>query len=106
VGRDLRDQDRPGDFNRLLVTSQWFGGARPKDRKVAGGRVWFIAPDRKDLARMPASKFTRLAERGEIDASMIPTPTEEGFFRQMDVPCWPLERRTEHRLVQFIRQAR
>jgi len=46
----------PGDFHRLLVTSQWFGGACPKDRKVAGGRVWFIAPDRKDLTRMAASE--------------------------------------------------
>jgi hypothetical protein len=96
----------PGDFNRLLVTSQWFGGACPRDRKVAGGRVWFIAPDRKDLAGMLASKFARLAERGEIDASMIPTPTEEDFFRQMGVPCWQPERRTEHRLRQCVRQAR
>jgi hypothetical protein len=96
----------PGDFNKLLVTNQWFGGACPRDRKVAGGRVWFIAPDRKDLARMPASKFARLAERGEIDASMIPTPTEEDFFRQMDIPCWPPEERTEHRLMQFVRQSR
>ena len=30
----------PGKLNRLLVTGQWFGGACPKDRKVAGGRVW------------------------------------------------------------------
>jgi hypothetical protein len=96
----------PGDFNRLLVTSQWFGGACLLDRKVAGGRVWFIAPDRKDLAGMPASKFTRLAERGEIAASMIPTPTEEDFFRQMGVPCWSPEQRTECRLMQFVRQPR
>jgi DNA polymerase/3'-5' exonuclease PolX len=96
----------PGDFNKLLVTSQWFGGACPRDRKVAGGRVWFIAPDRKGLARMPASKFARLAERGEIDASMIPTPTEEDLFWQMGVPCWPPEQRTERRLVQFIRQTK
>jgi len=92
----------PGDFNKLLVTSQWFGGACPKDRKVAGGRVWFIAPGRRDLARMPASKFARLAKRGKIDASMIPTPTEEDFFRQMGVPCWPPELRTERRLRQFL----
>ena len=83
-----------------------FGGTCPRDRKVAGGRVWFIAPGRKDLARIPASKFARLAERGKIDASMIPTPTEEDFFRQMDVPCWPPEQRTERRLMQFVRQSR
>jgi hypothetical protein len=82
------------------------GGACPKDRKVAGGRTWFIAPDRKDLARMPASKSARLAERGKIDASLIPTPTEEDFFRQMGVPCWLPERRTEHKLRQFVRQSR
>jgi DNA polymerase/3'-5' exonuclease PolX len=96
----------PGDFNKLLVTSQWFGGACPRDRKVAGGRVWFIAPDRKDLAGMPASKFARLAGRGEIGASMIPTATEEDFFRQMGVPCWPPEQRAERRLKQFVRQSR
>ena len=54
---------------------------------------------------MPASKFARLAERGEIDASMILTPIEEDFFRQMGVPCWPPEERTEQRLMQFVRQS-
>jgi hypothetical protein len=83
----------PGDFNRLLVTSQRWGGACPLDRKVAGGRVWFIDPGREDLARMPATKFARLAERGEIEATMIPTPEEEDFFRVLDIPCWsPAER--------------
>ena len=93
----------PGDFNRLLVTSQRFGGACPKDRKVAGGRVWFIDPGREDLARMAASKFAKRAERGEIDASLIPTPTEEDFFRQLGMPCWPPELRTERRRTQFLR---
>jgi hypothetical protein len=44
----------PGEFNRLLVTSRRWGGGCPLDRKVAGGRVWFIDPGREDLARMPA----------------------------------------------------
>jgi len=35
----------PGDFNRLLVTSRRWGGGCPLDRKVAGGRVWFIDPE-------------------------------------------------------------
>jgi DNA polymerase/3'-5' exonuclease PolX len=96
----------PGDFNRFLVTNQWFGGACPRDRKVAGGRVWFIVPDRRDLARMAASKFARLAERAEIDGSMIPTPTEEDFFRRLGEPCLPPEQRTERRLRQFVRQSR
>jgi hypothetical protein len=30
---------------------------------------------------MPATKFARLAERGEIEARMIPTPEKEDFFR-------------------------
>jgi hypothetical protein len=50
--------------------------------------------------------LVRPAERGEIDASMIPTPTEGDFFRQMGVPCWPPEQRTECRLRQFIMQTR
>ena len=43
----------PGDLNRLLVTSRRWGGGCPLDRKVAGGRVWFIDPGREDLAGMP-----------------------------------------------------
>jgi DNA polymerase/3'-5' exonuclease PolX len=33
---------------------------------------------------------------------MIPTPTEEGFFRQMGVPYWPPKHRAERRLMQFL----
>jgi DNA polymerase/3'-5' exonuclease PolX len=94
----------PGDFNKLLVTSQWFGRACPKDREVAGGRVWFIDPGREDLARMPATKFARLAEQGEIEATMIPTPEEEDFFRVLDVPCWPPHERTVERLREHLQQ--
>jgi DNA polymerase/3'-5' exonuclease PolX len=96
----------PGDFNRLLVTSRRWGGGCPLDRKVAGGRVWFIDPGREDLTRMPATRFARLAERGEIEARMIPTPEEEDFFRVLDVPCWPPEQRTERRLMQLMRQGK
>ena len=88
----------PGDFYRVLVTSRLWGGGCPLDRKVAGGRVWFIDPGREDLARMPATRFARLAERGEIEATMIPTPEEEDFFRVLDVPCWPPHERTVDRL--------
>jgi DNA polymerase/3'-5' exonuclease PolX len=94
----------PGDFNKLLVTSQWFSGACPRDRKVAGGRVWFIDPNREDLAGMPATKFARLAEQGEIEATMIPTPEEEDFFRVLDVPCWPPHERTLERLHEHLQQ--
>jgi hypothetical protein len=96
----------PGDCNRLLVTSRRWGGGCPLDRKVAGGRVWFIDPGREDLARMPATRFARLAEQGEIEATMIPTPEEEDFFRQMTIPCWLPEQRTERRLMQLMRQGK
>jgi DNA polymerase/3'-5' exonuclease PolX len=94
----------PGDFNRVLVTSRRWGGGCPLDRKVAGGRVWFIDPGREDLARMPATKFARLAERGEIEATMIPTPEEGDFFRVLDVPYWPPHERTAERLRRHLQQ--
>jgi hypothetical protein len=94
----------PGDFNRLLVTSRWFGGACPKDRKVAGGRVWFIDPGREDLPRMPATRFARLTEQGGIEATMIPAPEEEDFSRVLDVPCWPPHERTVERLRKHLQQ--
>ena len=34
------------------------------DREVAGGRVWFIDPNPEDYARMPATKFAQMAEKG------------------------------------------
>jgi hypothetical protein len=37
---------------------------------------------------------------------MIPTPEEADFFTALNVPCWPPEQRTEHRLMQFVRQTR
>jgi hypothetical protein len=94
----------PGDFNRLLVTSRRWGGGCPRDRKVAGGRVWFIDPNREDFARMPASKFARLAEQGEVEATMVPIPEEEGFFQQLGVPCWPPHERTVRRLREHLQQ--
>ena len=47
--------------------------------------------------------FARLAGRGEIEATMIPTP-EEDFFRVLDVPCWPPEGRTVERFRQHLQQ--
>ena len=94
----------PGDFNRLLVTSRRWGGACPPDRKVAGGRVWFIDPGREDLARMPANMFVKLAGQGQIEAAMIPTPEEEDFFRVLDAPCWPPHERTVECLREHLRQ--
>jgi hypothetical protein len=53
---------------------------------------------------MPATKFARLAERGEIEATMIPTPEEEDFFRVLDVPCWPPHERAVERLRKHLLQ--
>jgi len=98
----------PGDFNRLLVTSQRFGGACPEDRKVAGGRVWQIKrslPERAkaEYASMPATKFAKLAERGEVHALSLATPEEWDFFFALDVPWWPSKQRTLARLQNYIR---
>jgi len=49
-------------------------------------------------------KFARLAEQGEIEATMIPTPEEEDFFRVLDVPCWPPHERTAERLRRHLQQ--
>jgi hypothetical protein len=53
---------------------------------------------------MPATKFARLAERGEVEATMIPTPEEEDFFRMLDVPCWPPQERTVERFRGHLQQ--
>jgi DNA polymerase/3'-5' exonuclease PolX len=100
----------PGDFNRVLVTSQWFGGACPKGRKVAGGRVWDFSgctvAAQQQFARMPAHRFARLAEKGDVPAKVVPTPTEESFFEAMEVPCWSPEERTEKHIQAYLRQTR
>jgi hypothetical protein len=100
----------PGDFNCVLVTSQWLGGACPKGRKVAGGRVWGFGgcteAAQRELARMPAHRFARLAEKGDVSAKVVPTPTEESFFEAMEVPCWSPEERTEKHIQAYLRQTR
>ena len=97
----------PGDFNRLLVTSQRYGGACPLDRKVAGGRVWYMSSqtpeEQATLASMPATKFVKLAER-EPAMLTIGTPQEKSFFDALHVPWWPPEERTLARLRQYLRQ--
>jgi len=67
----------PGEFNRLLVTKQRFGGAMPLGMQMAGGQLL----------------------RG---GCVVETPTEERFFELLEVPCWPPEERTETRLREYL----
>jgi DNA polymerase/3'-5' exonuclease PolX len=89
----------PGDFNKLLVNH-----AHTVGRKVAGGRVWDmpgqLANSWPELISFPSSRFVKLAE--EFGMPMIPTPTEEKFFKALDVPCLPPEERTTQRLRQYL----
>lgn len=104
-GHTLAIRTGPGDFNKLLVTSQKFGGTCPLNRKVAGGRVWdtteFIQEyPMYDFAAMPATKFVKVAEPAECP--VIPTPDEATFFAALGVPCWEPEQRTRMKLHQFL----
>jgi hypothetical protein len=73
-------------------------------RKVAGGRVWDmpgqLAKSWPELISFPSSRFVKLAE--EFGMPMIPTPTEEKFFKALGVPCLPPEERTTQRLRQYL----
>ena len=97
----------PGDFNHLLVTNQCRGGACPRNRKVAGGRVWDTgssSPDQQlTYAKMPAVKFLRLAEKGLASAVVVPTPEEEDLYAALSFPFWPPEQRTMERLQKYLR---
>ena len=68
----------PADFSRLLATSRDKGGAMPAGLRQHDGSLH-------------DDTF------GRID-----TPEEADFFRQIGVPCWPPEERTEKRLVDFL----
>jgi len=72
-GLQLALRTGPADFNRLLVSHEWNGGAMPVGMKMAGGWLW------------------RSGKRLE-------TPTEAIFFAEIGVPCWPPQERTEARL--------
>jgi len=91
----------PGDFNRLLVTSQRYGGACPLDRKVAGGQVW-NTDGWPSVAAMPADKFVRMAE--ETQMPEIATPKESDFFAALGVPLWPPRLRTAKQLKQHLQE--
>ena len=94
----------PHEFNKLVVTSQWLGGLCPKDRKVAGGRVWDLTglreAEQRHYGAMVAAKFAKLAERERLP--VIPTPTEAGFFAALGLPWWEPEERTPEALVRLL----
>jgi DNA polymerase/3'-5' exonuclease PolX len=75
----------PGDFNHILVSHAWQGGAMPSDMRMEGGYLW---------------------RRGE----RLETMTEEDFFEALGLPCWKPERRSAAGLTAFLaernRQAR
>ena len=67
----------PGDFNKVLVTRSWDGGAMVADMKMEGGYLW---------------------RRG----MRLETATEEAFFAAMGLPCWEPGERTVGRLKEFL----
>ncbi len=89
----------PGAFNKRLVQH-----AHTVGRKVAGGQVWDLSGLENEvrwrLATLPSDKFVR--EAVKLELPIIPTPTEEAYFKALKVPCWPPEGRTEDRLRGFL----
>jgi DNA polymerase/3'-5' exonuclease PolX len=67
----------PREFNRLLVTQRWLGGAMPAGMRMRGGWLW----------------------QGE---QCLATPTEEEFFQVVGVPCWLPADRTVERLREYL----
>ena len=81
LGLILALRTGPGDFNRLLVTARRYGGAMPAGMRMQGGYLW-------------------------RDGERLETPTEEGFFAALGLPCWPPEARTAARLREWLRRSR
>lgn len=69
----------PGDFNHLLVSHEWQGGAMPGDMRMEGGYLW---------------------KRGV----RLETLTEDAFFEAMGLPCWRPEERSAARLNAYLVQ--
>ena len=66
----------PADFSHALVTSQLYGGFMPGGMRVKDGQLW----------------------RNGI---LVETPSEEDFFRELGLPCWPPAERLLSRLVEW-----
>jgi len=81
LGLILALRTGPGEFNHLLVTARRYGGAMPAGMRMQGGYLW-------------------------RDGERLETPTEEGFFAALGLPCWPPEERTADRLREWLRRSR
>jgi len=67
----------PAEFNHLLVSRDWQGGAMPPNLKVQDGYLW-------------------------RNGQLVVTPDEETFFAEVGIPCWPPEERPAGKLAAFL----
>jgi len=73
----------PAEFMHKVVTARAYDGAMPPGRCAKSGWMWQYSGG-------------RMRE--------LPTPTEEDFFREVGLPCWPASERTLERLEQHLIQ--
>lgn len=71
----------PGEFNKIWAAKPWHGGCLPVDLKLSGGYLW-------------------------RNGKPVATPTEEEFFAQIGLPCWPPEERSAIRLATWLLETR
>jgi len=67
----------PGDFNKMWASKSWDGGTLPIDLALKDGYLW-------------------------RHGKPVPTPTEEEFFAQIGIPCWPPAERSAIHLAQYL----
>ena len=67
----------PADFNVLLVSKPWHGGAMPLDMGMKGGYLW-------------------------REGRRLETPDEATFFDELGIPLWPPHERTAGRLRAWL----
>lgn len=76
-GAILAIRTGPADFSHLMVTRQEFRGALPEDLRQRDGYLWL---------------------QTNAGPQRIDTPTEQGWFQLIGVPCWPPEQRSVEKL--------